>query len=61
MKILLKYRLYLCLLILWKQSANAQTPIKLQSAIDVALKNNLSIKNEKLKADYQKSLITHIY
>lgn len=38
-------------------SANAQTPITLQSAIDVALKNNLSIKNEKLKADYQKSLI----
>jgi cobalt-zinc-cadmium resistance protein CzcA len=58
MKILLKYRLYLCLLILWTQSANAQTPIKLQSAIDVALKNNLSIKNEKLKADYQKSLIS---
>jgi cobalt-zinc-cadmium resistance protein CzcA len=58
MKILLKYGLYLCLLILWTQSANAQTPIKLQSAIDVALKNNLSIKNEKLKADYQKSLIS---
>ena len=38
-------------------SANAQTPVALQSAIDVALKNNLSIKNEKLKADYQKSLI----
>ena len=38
-------------------SANAQTPITLQSAIDIALKNNLSIKNEKLKVDYQNSLI----
>jgi cobalt-zinc-cadmium resistance protein CzcA len=38
-------------------SSNAQTPITLQSAIDVALKNNLSIKHEKLRADYQKSLI----
>jgi heavy metal efflux system protein len=38
-------------------NANAQTPITLQSAIEVSLKNNLSIKNEKLKADYQKSLI----
>jgi len=38
-------------------SANAQTPINLQSAIDTALKNNLSLKNEKLKSDYQRKLI----
>jgi cobalt-zinc-cadmium resistance protein CzcA len=57
MKILMKYGPLVCLLVLWIQSANAQTPITLQSAVDIALKNNLSIKNEKLKADYQKSLI----
>lgn len=45
------------LILAFGSSANAQTPITLQSAIDVALKNNLSIKNEKLKVDYQKSLI----
>ncbi len=38
-------------------SAKAQTPINLQAAIDTALKNNLSIKNEKLKSDYQKKII----
>lgn len=53
----MKYGLLVCLLILWIQSANAQTPITLQSAVDIALKNNLSIINETLKADYQKSLI----
>lgn len=35
----------------------AQFPINLQAAIDTALKNNLSIKNEKLKSDYQKKII----
>lgn len=38
------------------QNANAQTPINLQSAIDTALKNNLTIKNEILNAEYQKKL-----
>jgi cobalt-zinc-cadmium resistance protein CzcA len=38
-------------------STKAQTPINLQAAIDTALKNNLSVKNEKLKSDYQKKLI----
>lgn len=38
-------------------TGNAQVPISLQAAIDTALKNNLTIKNEKLKADYQKKLI----
>ncbi len=35
----------------------AQTPITIQAAIDTALKNNMSVKNEKLKADYQQKLI----
>jgi len=38
------------------QNANAQTPINLQTAIDTALKNNLTVKNEKLNAEYQKKL-----
>ena len=37
--------------------ANGQERISLQSAIDTALKNNLSVKNEKLKAEYQQTLI----
>jgi cobalt-zinc-cadmium resistance protein CzcA len=36
---------------------NAQEQISLQSAIDTALKNNLLVKNEKLKAEYQQKLI----
>ncbi len=35
----------------------AQKPIHIEAAIDTALKNNLSVKNEKLKAQYQKMLI----
>ena len=35
---------------------NAQTQINLQQAIDTALKNNLTIKNEKLNAEYQQKL-----
>ena len=35
----------------------AQTPIRLKEAIDSALKNNLSIKSETLKAAYQKKLM----
>jgi cobalt-zinc-cadmium resistance protein CzcA len=38
------------------QKANAQTPINFQTAIDTALKNNLSVKNEMLNAEYQKKL-----
>ncbi len=36
---------------------SAQTPITLQGAIDTALKNNLLVKNEQLKAQYQQLLI----
>jgi cobalt-zinc-cadmium resistance protein CzcA len=38
--------------------ANGQDQISLQSAIDTALKNNLSVKNEKLRAEYQQKLIS---
>lgn len=37
-------------------SANAQTQINLEQAIDTALKNNLTVKNEKLNAEYQQKL-----
>lgn len=37
--------------------AFAQEPISLQTAIDTAFKNNLTIKNEKLKSDYRQKLI----
>ena len=37
-------------------SAFPQSSITLQSAIDRALKNNLTVKNEKLNAEYQKKL-----
>lgn len=37
--------------------AEAQTKISLQAAIDTALKNNLAVKNEMLKAKYQQALI----
>jgi cobalt-zinc-cadmium resistance protein CzcA len=38
--------------------SNAQNTISLQASIDSALSNNLNVKNEKLKADYQKKLIS---
>jgi len=38
-------------------SANAQRPIALKAAIDTALKNNLHIKQNLLKAKYQQALI----
>ncbi|MDP3469032.1 MAG: CusA/CzcA family heavy metal efflux RND transporter [Daejeonella sp.] len=38
--------------------ANGQEQISLQAAIDTALKNNLAVKNEKLKAEYQQKLIS---
>ena len=37
--------------------ATAQTPITLKAAVDTALKNNLLVKNEQLKAQYQQLLI----
>jgi heavy metal efflux system protein len=39
------------------QTINAQTKITLEKAIEIALQNNNSIKNEKLKADYAKAII----
>ena len=36
---------------------NAQERISLQSAIDTAMKNNLNVKNERLKSEYQQALI----
>ena len=39
------------------QDTKGQTPITLQAANDTALKNNLSVKNEKLRAEYQQKLI----
>ncbi len=38
--------------------AAAQTPISLSAAIDTALKNNLQVKNESLKARYRELLIS---
>jgi cobalt-zinc-cadmium resistance protein CzcA len=38
-------------------TANAQPPISLKVAIDIALRNNLTIKNEQLKVQYQQALI----
>ncbi len=35
----------------------SQTPVTLEEAVDVALKNNRAIKNEKLKSEYSKALI----
>ena len=41
-------------------TAFAQTPITLQGAIDTALKNNLQVRNEKLKSEYQQKLIKSV-
>lgn len=35
----------------------SQTPVTLEEAVDVALKNNRIIKNEKLKSEYSKALV----
>jgi cobalt-zinc-cadmium resistance protein CzcA len=43
--------------LLFSLTTFSQNPISLQSAIDSALKNNLSLKNEKLLSDYRKQLI----
>lgn len=39
------------------QTSTAQTQITLQQAIDTALANNLSVKNENLRSNYQQQLI----
>lgn len=49
--------LLLIMLLFVGNITNAQAPISLQAAIDTALKNNLLVKNEKLKASYQSMLI----
>ncbi|NHM07233.1 CusA/CzcA family heavy metal efflux RND transporter [Flavobacterium sp. CYK-4] len=36
---------------------NAQTPISLDKAMEIALKNNASVKSERLKANYQQQLV----
>lgn len=38
------------------QQAFAQQPVSINAAIDTALKNNLTVKNEKLNAEYQQKL-----
>lgn len=45
------------LLTVISQASNAQTPITLKAAIDTALKNNLQVKHEQLKAAYQQMMI----
>ena len=45
------------LLLATSYGATAQTPIHLKEAIDSAVKNNLTVKSEKLKALYQKKLL----
>lgn len=55
--LLISNLLYCVLLIVYCPFLKAQTPINLQAAIDTALKNNLHVKNEKLKAEYQKKIV----
>ncbi|HEY0262798.1 MAG TPA: efflux RND transporter permease subunit, partial [Chitinophagales bacterium] len=50
-----KKMLSICLLLIANCSFS-QTPISLQEATDIALKNNLQVKNGKLNAEYQKKL-----
>lgn len=45
------------MLFIFPNKYKAQTFINLNAAIDTAFKNNLNIKNEKLRSDYQKKLI----
>ena len=47
----------ICFGITFQITANAQPPISLKVAIDIALRNNLTIKNEQLKVQYQQALI----
>jgi len=49
--------LVLAILIFSLPDTKAQTPITVHAAIDTALVNNLLVKNERLKAEYQRQLI----
>ncbi|MCQ6959262.1 CusA/CzcA family heavy metal efflux RND transporter [Mucilaginibacter aquariorum] len=49
--------LSIALLTVISQPSKAQTPITLKAAIDTALKNNLQVRHEQLKANYQQMLI----
>lgn len=53
--------LSLSILILAANKLSSQQSISLPSAIELGVKNNLQIKNEKLKVDYQKQLIKSGY
>jgi heavy metal efflux system protein len=44
------------ILIFSSKTIKAQSPITLQNAFEIALKNNLTVKNEKLKSEYQQLL-----
>lgn len=54
MKALSILMIFLCL---GSVHAHAQTKISLQAAIDTALKNNLSVKNEELRMKYQQAVL----
>lgn len=56
-----KTALLLIITISLLNKSTAQTPITLQAAIDTALKNNLSLRSEKLNADYLKKLTNAAY
>ena len=47
----------IALLLALSHVSYAQQPISLNAAMDTALKNNLSLKNEQLKSEYQKLII----
>lgn len=49
--------IYCLLLIAYCQLAKSQQTINLQTAIETAFKNNLTLKSEKQKSDYQQKLI----
>ncbi len=49
--------LSICFSVTFLTHANAQQTISLKTAIDSALRNNLAVKNEQLKAQYQQVLI----
>lgn len=49
--------LIVCYFLLITSHTHAQTSITLQQAIDTALINNLTVKNEKLRTEYQQQLI----
>ena len=52
-----KYIVLTALICVTSGITKAQIPITLKAAIDTALKNNLLVKNEQLKATYQQMMI----